>query len=58
LEKKKGGEGGVDGGVAWSRCGDVGKAAAAMLMVGVVFDGGSGGRVKWGAWGRVIYGIE
>nr|GEU41246.1 putative reverse transcriptase domain, ribonuclease H-like domain, aspartic peptidase domain protein [Tanacetum cinerariifolium] len=41
--RKKGGEGGVDGGVAWSRCGDVGKAAATMLMVGVVFGGGSGG---------------
>nr|GFA22803.1 hypothetical protein [Tanacetum cinerariifolium] len=40
-----------------SWCGDVGKAAVAMLMVGVVFDGGSGVDGD-GAWGRVVWGIE
>nr|GEW94410.1 hypothetical protein [Tanacetum cinerariifolium] len=48
-----GGGGVVGGGVAWSRCGDVGKAAAVMLMVGVVFGGHGGGDKKGsGGWWR------
>nr|GFA91403.1 hypothetical protein [Tanacetum cinerariifolium] len=38
--------------MVWSWCGDVGKVAAAMLMVRVVFGGGSGvdGDGAWGEW--------